>query len=159
MAKADSTGGQNLGLAAHSGHQSSDDAALARFKEVRWQHGAFCPHCGSSQIYHFSDHHTYKCGQCRKRFSAKVGTIFEDTKVGLASWFVAVQLATETPRGVTPTELAQRIGVSQKTAVHMLNRLRQAAQTASFNQALEPALPTSASPSKPSIPRTGEVVA
>jgi len=119
----------------------SEDVALARFKEVRWKHGAFCPHCGSSQVYHFSDHRTHKCGECRQRFSIKVGTIFEDSKVGLASWFLAVQLATENPHGVTPPELAQRIGVSRKTATLMLKRLRQAAQTPSFKRPLEAAIP------------------
>lgn len=114
-----------------------EEEAVARFRAVRWRHGAFCPHCGSSQVYHFSDNRTHKCGECRQRFSIKVGTIFEDSKIGLASWFLAVWLVTETPLGITAPELARRIGVSQKTATHMIKRLRQAAQTSSFSRPLE----------------------
>lgn len=116
----------------------SEDAALARFKSVRWRHGPFCPQCGSSQIYHFTDNRTHKCGACRQRFSVKVGTIFEDSKVGLAAWLTALQMVTQSSRGATAPELARAVGVSQKTAANMLQRLRKAARTPSFNRALEP---------------------
>lgn len=137
MAKLDSIADVGEGVSPSAALALSEDLALARFSAVRWKHGAFCPHCGSAQVYHFSDNRTHKCGACRQRFSAKVGTIFEESKVGLASWLVAIHSATESESGVTAAELARRTGLTQKTAAHMLNRIRLAAQTPSFHRPLE----------------------
>jgi hypothetical protein len=113
-----------------------EQSAIEQFTAIRWRHGAFCPHCGSTKVYHFSDDRTHKCGVCRKRFSIKVGTIFEDSKIGLREWMLAVWLITSHERGLTSTQLAKDIGVTQKTAWFMLHRLRYAAQTRSFNRPL-----------------------
>jgi transposase-like protein len=69
-----------------------EQAAIDHFTAIRWKHGEFCPQCGSTKVYHFSDRRTHKCGGCRKRFSIKVGTIFEDSKIGLREWMLAVWL-------------------------------------------------------------------
>lgn len=114
-----------------------EQAAIDHFTAIRWKHGAFCPHCGSVKVYHFSDNRTHKCGDCRKRFSIKVGTIFEDSKIGLREWMLAVWLITGHKKGIASTQLAKDIGVTQKTAWFMLQRLRYAAQTKSFNRPLE----------------------
>lgn len=114
-----------------------EDAAIAHFTSVRWTNGAFCPHCGSTKVYHFSDNRTHKCGDCRQRFSIKVGTIFEDSKVPLRKWLMAIWLLTSHKKGVASTQLAKDIAVTQKTAWFMLHRLRQAASTKSFNAPLD----------------------
>lgn len=114
-----------------------EQAAIEHFTAIRWKHGAFCPHCGSIKVYHFSDRRTHKCGDCRKRFSIKVGTIFEDSKIGLREWMLAVWLITNHNKGVATTQLAKDIGITQKTAWFMLHRLRYAAQTKSFNRPLD----------------------
>jgi transposase-like protein len=114
-----------------------EQAAIDHFTAIRWKHGAFCPHCGSTKVYHFSDNRTHKCGDCRKRFSIKVGTIFEDSKIGLREWMLAVWLITSHKKGIASTQLAKDIGVTQKTAWFMLHRLRFAAQTKSFNRHLD----------------------
>lgn len=114
-----------------------EQAAIDHFRAIRWKHGAFCPHCGSVKVYHFSDNRTHKCGDCRKRFSIKVGTIFEDSKIGLREWMLAVWLITSHKKGIASTQLAKDIGVTQKTAWFMLHRLRYAAQTRSFNRPLD----------------------
>lgn len=114
-----------------------EQAAIEHFTAIRWKHGAFCPHCGSVKVYHFSDRRTHKCGDCRKRFSIKVGTIFEDSKIGLREWMLAVWLITSHKKGIASTQLAKDIGVTQKTAWFMLHRLRYAAQTKSFNRPLD----------------------
>lgn len=67
-----------------------EDASIARFVAVRWPEGAFCPHCRGTKIYAFSDKKTHKCAACGRRFSIKVGTIFEDSKVPLRKWLVAI---------------------------------------------------------------------
>jgi transposase-like protein len=109
-------------------------AAIAHFTAIRWKNGAFCPYCGSVRVYHFSDNKTHKCGDCRQRFSIKVGTIFEDTKIQLRKWLAAIWLITSHKKGIASTQLARDIGVTQKTAWFMLHRLRHAARTRSFNR-------------------------
>lgn len=114
-----------------------EQSAIDHFTAIRWADGAFCPLCGSTRVYHFSDNRTHKCGDCRKRFSIKVGTIFEDSKIGLRQWMMAVWLITSHKKGIASTQLAKDLGVTQKTAWFMLHRLRHAAQTPSFNLPLK----------------------
>jgi transposase-like protein len=64
--------------------------------------------------------------ECRKQFSTKVGTIFEDSSIGLDRWLVAVWYLTNTKNGTSSCELARGIGVTQKSAWHMLHRIRTA---------------------------------
>ena len=109
-----------------------EQSCIDHLRSIRWKDGAFCPHCGSVKIYHFSDKRTHKCGDCRARFSIKVGTIFEDTKIGLHKWFMAIYLITAHKKGIASTQLAKDIAVTQKTAWFMLHRLRHAAETKSF---------------------------
>ena len=113
-----------------------EQSAIDHFTAIRWKNGAYCPYCGSTKVYHFSDNRNHKCGDCRKRFSIKVGTIFGDTKIGLRKWFMAIWLITSHKKGVASTQLAKDIKVTQKTAWFMLHRLRHAARTASFNRPL-----------------------
>jgi transposase-like protein len=114
-----------------------EQSCIDHLRSIRWRDGAFCPHCGSLRVYHFSDNRTHKCGDCRKRFSIKVGTIFEDSKIGLHKWFMAIWLITSHKKGIASTQLARDIGVTQKTAWFMLHRLRHAAETKSFNAPLK----------------------
>jgi transposase-like protein len=114
-----------------------EQAAIEHFTAIRWRAGAFCPLCGSTRVYHFSDRRTHKCGDCRKRFSIKVGTIFQDTKIPLQKWLMAVWMLTSHKKGIASTTLARDIDVTQKTAWFMLHRLRHTAVTESFNAPLE----------------------
>jgi len=114
-----------------------EQACVEQLKAIRWQDGEFCPHCGDNRVYHFSDRKTFKCGACRKRFSIKVGTIFEDTKLPLRKWFMAIWLITNHPKGVASTTLAKDLKITQKSAWFVLHRLRHAARTNSFNAPLK----------------------
>lgn len=111
-------------------------SAIAHFTAIRWRNGAFCPYCGSTKVYHFTDVRVHKCGDCRQRFSIKVGTIFEDSKISLRKWLMAIWLITSHKKGIASTQLAKDIEVTQKTAWFMLHRLRHAATTKSFNAPL-----------------------
>ena len=91
---------------------------------------------GSMKVYHFKDNRTHKCGDCRQRFSIKVGTIFEDSKLPLRKWFMAIWLVTSHKKGIASTTLAKDLKITQKTAWFVLHRLRHAAQTRSFNRPL-----------------------
>jgi transposase-like protein len=114
-----------------------EQSAVDHLRAIRWKNGAYCPDCGSDKVYHFSDNRTHKCGACRKRFSIKVGTVFEDSKLPLRKWFMAIWLITSHKKGIASTQLAKDIGVTQKSAWFMLHRLRHAAQTRSFNRPLQ----------------------
>ena len=114
-----------------------EQSCIDHLRSIHWENGAFCPHCGSTKIYHFSDKRTHKCGDCRQRFSIKVGTIFEDSKIELRKWFMAIYLMTSHKKGIASTQLAKDIGVTQKTAWFMLHRLRYAAETRSFKSPLK----------------------
>lgn len=114
-----------------------EQSCVDHLRSIRWKNGAHCPHCGSTKVYHFSDYRNHKCGDCRKRFSIKVGTIFEDSKIPLRKWFMAIWLITSHKKGIASTTLAKDIKVTQKTAWFMLHRLRHAAHTRSFNRPLE----------------------
>src|SRR5215472_14646413 len=114
-----------------------EKAAIAYFTAVRWKTGEFCPYYGHDAIYHFSDGKTHKCAQCNRRFSIKVGTIFENTKIELRKWLAAIWLITSHRKGIASTQLARDIAVTQKTAWFMLHRLRHAARTRSFNRTLK----------------------
>ncbi|SON56731.1 Transposase [Hartmannibacter diazotrophicus] len=114
-----------------------EQSCVDHLRSIRWRDGEFCPHCNGGRIYHFSDRKTFKCSDCRKRFSIKVGTIFEDTKLPLRKWFMAIWLITNHPKGIASTTLAKDLKVTQKTAWFVLHRLRHAARTQSFNAPLK----------------------
>lgn len=119
---------------------SDEQSAVDHLRVMRWGRNdvnARCPHCGGTRLYHFADGRNHKCANCRKRFSIMVGTIFEDSKVALWKWFFAVWMITSQEEGIASTILAKKIEVSQKTAWYMLNRLRIAAETKSFNRPLD----------------------
>jgi transposase-like protein len=114
-----------------------EQAAVDHFTAVRWKNGEYCPYCGTDQIYHFEDKRTHKCASCRKRFSIKVGTIFEGTKLPLRTWMLAVWYISSHKKGIASTQLAKDLDVTQKTAWFMMHRLRHAARTRSFNRRLK----------------------
>jgi len=113
-----------------------EQSCIDHLKAIRWRDGAFCPHCGGTKVYEFSDRKTFKCGDCRQRFSIKVGTIFQDTKLPLRKWFMAIWLITSHKKGIASTQLADDLKITQKTAWFVLHRLRHAARTKSFNAPL-----------------------
>jgi transposase-like protein len=114
-----------------------EQTCLDHLRSIRWPDGEFCPHCGSNRVYHFSDRKTFKCGDCRERFSIKVGTIFHDTKLPLRKWFMAIWMISNHPKGIASTTLAKDLKVTQKTAWFVLHRIRHAARTKSFNAPLK----------------------
>jgi len=109
-----------------------EQACIDHLTSIRWRNGEFCPHCGGSVIYHFKDHRSHKCAACRQRFSIKVGTIFEDSKISLQKWFMAIYLITSHKKGISSIQLSKDIAVTQKTAWFMMHRLREASNTKSF---------------------------
>jgi transposase-like protein len=116
---------------------SDEQVCIGHLRAIRWRNGKFCPHCGGTKIYNFSDNRTHKCSDCRQRFSIKIGTIFEDSKIPLRKWFMAIWLLTSHEKGIASTQLAKDLQITQKSAWFLLHRLRYAAQTQSFNETLD----------------------
>lgn len=114
-----------------------EQSAIDHLTAIRWRGGEFCPHCASKRVMHFLDKKTHKCHDCRRRFSIKVGTIFEDTKLPLRKWFAAIWLITSHKKGIASTQLAKDLKITQKSAWFVLHRLRHASKTKSFNRPLE----------------------
>ncbi len=114
----------------------SDPATCVKYlAERRWPDGPVCPRCGGKQHSYLSTRFLWKCRECKKQFSVKVGTIFEDSPLGLDKWLPAVWLLTSSRNGVSSMELHRSLGVTQKTAWFMTHRIRYAMQTGSFNKA------------------------
>src|SRR5687767_14206129 len=98
---------------------------------IRWPDGIVrCPTCGSNHVTYLANQRRWKCyeNHPRKQFSLKVGTIFEDSPIGLEKWLPALWLLTNCKNGISSYELARALGVTQKTAWFMLSRLRLALQ-------------------------------
>lgn len=103
-----------------------EKACLEYIEKIRWPKGAICPHCGSTKTYKFKDGKLFKCGDCRKQFTAKVGTIFTDTHIPLEKWFRAVYLLTSRKKGTSSVQLAKDLDITQKSAWYVLHRIRYA---------------------------------
>ena len=117
----------------------TEQSAVDHLTAIRWANGKFCPLCGNAdekKIGTLTGTNTHKCYACRKRFSIKVGTIFQDTKLPLRTWFAAIWMITNHPKGIASTTLATDLGITQKSAWFVLHRLRHAARTDSFNAPL-----------------------
>ena len=122
--------------------QFSDEAsAWGAVEDLMWPEGPVCPHCGDTGRAYFlkarsgerttkAGNVTYrrlwKCKACRKQFSVLVGTIFEDTKVPLSKWLLAIYMLVSAKNGVAAYELHRTLGVTNTTAWHMLHRIREA---------------------------------
>jgi transposase-like protein len=88
-----------------------------------------CPHCNCDKIYRFQNGKTFKCSSCFKQFSVKIGTIFEGSNVPLLKWFFSIYLFTSLKKGISSIQLSKYIGVTQKTAWFMLQRIRVSMET------------------------------
>ncbi len=98
-----------------------------------WPDGIKCPHCVAADPYWLETQKRWKCRQCRKQFSVKVNTIFEDSPLSLTKWLPALWLLVNCKNGVSSYEIARDLGISQKSAWFMLQRLRLALKVSSFS--------------------------
>lgn len=104
-------------------------------RKIKWPDGKVsCPACESENIGEIKSRNMLQCKCCRKQFSYKVGTIFEDSPLGLDKWFVAVWCIANMKNGISSHELGRAIGVTQKTAWFMLHRIRKAMETGTFKK-------------------------
>ncbi len=102
---------------------------------ARWPNGVQCPRkgCDSKEVWFIKTRSIWRCKRCRRQFSVKVGTIFEDSPLGLDKWLPAVWLLTAATKGYSSHRLAHALSVTQKTAWFMLHRIRLALRAGSFD--------------------------
>jgi transposase-like protein len=114
---------------------SDEDAAFGFVKNLRWPDGQIaCPRCGSHEYSFIATRKIWKCKGCRRQFSLKVGTIFEDSPLGWDRWLPAIWLIANSKNSISSHELARSLGVTQKTAWFMLHRIRDAMDTGTFTR-------------------------
>lgn len=103
---------------------------------LRWPDGVTCPTCGSGAVVFLKTRKIWKCSNdhTKRQFSVKVGTIFEDSPIGLDKWFMAMWLLGNCKNGISSLELHRSIKVTQKTAWFMLQRIRLAMQRGTFDK-------------------------
>src|SRR5437870_1174502 len=103
--------------------------------EMRWTRGIHCLRCNSKNVGELvKSRRIWNCKSCKKQFSVKVGTIFEDSPLGLEKWLPATWLIVNAKNGISSCELARSLGVTQKTAWFMLHRIRLAMQDGSIEK-------------------------
>lgn len=117
--------------------QFSDPEVAHRFAiEQRWPNGVTCPRegCRSDKVQYISTRRLWRCKGCGRQFTAKVGTIFEDSAIGFDRWLPAMWLLSSNKKGISSLELHRALGVTQKTAWFMLQRIRNAMSTQTFRR-------------------------
>ena len=115
-------------------HFHNEEAAYAYVEERLWPQGAVCPHCGGmDRVGKLAGKTTraglWKCYECRKPFTVKIGTIFEDSKVPMRLWLQAMYLIAGSKKGISSNQLHRILGVTLKTAWFMSHRIREAMRT------------------------------
>ncbi len=110
------------------------DRALQFVVDLRWPNGVACPLCNSKEASFLKTRRIWKCKSCRKQFSAKLGTIFEDSPLGFDKWLPAMWMVANCRNGVSSYEIHRELGITQKSAWFMLHRIRLAMQSKSFSR-------------------------
>lgn len=110
------------------------DNCLKYMAARRWPNGVICPICGRTDVSFLANQRKWQCksAHAKRQFTAKVGTIFEDSPLGLEKWLPAVWIITNAKNGVSSYELGRSLGVTQKTAWFMLHRIREAMKNGSL---------------------------
>lgn len=104
---------------------ADEETAFEFVKAMKWPDGvARCPKCGSDNAGFLATRKLWKCRECQRQFSVKVDTIFEDSPLGFDKWLPAFWMILNAKNGISSCELARALGVTQKSAWHMLHRIR-----------------------------------
>lgn len=114
---------------------ADEDDARAFLEAKRWPNGPVCPHCHRTEVYTLQPKPqsrkpvrpgVYKCAACRKQFSVRIGTIFEESLIPLRKWLMAIHLMTSSKKGISSRQLSRELGVTVKTAWFLSHRVREA---------------------------------
>ncbi len=104
----------------------SEEKCIEHLASLRWPDGIICPKCGCFEhINPIRTRNLWWCGDCKRQFSVRIGTIFEESRISLKKWFMAIWLITSHKKGISSHQLARDIGVTQKTAWFLNHRIRE----------------------------------
>lgn len=113
----------------------SDELAAVEFlEEQRWADSPECVHCASSNVYKMRDQKTgernerflWRCHDCKKQYTVRVGTVYEESRIALRHWCYAFWRAATSKKGVAALEISRQCQISYKSALFMMNRIRYA---------------------------------
>ena len=113
----------------------SDKKTCVEFvRDLRWQNGVTCPVCASKDVTELTTRQLWQCKGCRKQFSVKVGTIFEDSNIPLQKWLTGMWLMSNAKNGISSYELHRSLGITQKSAWFLSHRIRESFRNGSITK-------------------------
>lgn len=125
----------------------SDENKAREFLEARrWPDGPVCPHCDCTRVYTLkpkpgSEHPVrpgvYKCGQCRKKFTVRIGTVFEESLIPLNKWLMAFHLLATSKKGMSSHQIRRELGITYKSAWFLTHRIREAMKREPISRMLD----------------------
>lgn len=105
----------------------NEEAARAYFEQNRWAGEVACPHCGSLSVAAVKSMKPmpYRCRDCRQHFSVRTGTVLAESRLPLHKWLMAIYMMTTARKGIPSTQMARELGVTQKSAWFLAQRIRE----------------------------------
>lgn len=104
-----------------------EEAARQYFERNRWAGEVACPHCGSISVAEVKNHKPmpYRCRDCRQHFSVRTGTVLAESRLPLHKWLMAIYMMTTARKGIPSTQMARELGITQKSAWFLAQRIRE----------------------------------
>lgn len=104
-----------------------EEAARQYFETNRWAGEVSCPHCGSLSVAEVKNHKPmpYRCRDCRQHFSVRTGTVLAESRLPLHKWLMAIYMMTTARKGIPSTQMARELGITQKSAWFLAQRIRE----------------------------------
>src|SRR5690349_14339754 len=106
---------RGLSEAAFRERFGTEEACRTALFAMRWREALACPPCGSRSFCELRTRKVFQCNRCKKQLSLTAGTVFQDTKLPLTTWFAAIYHLTRGKNGISSIELGRRLGVKQGT--------------------------------------------
>lgn len=105
----------------------NEEAARLYFERNRWADEVSCPHCGSLSVAEVKNHKPmpYRCRDCRQHFSVRTGTVLAESRLPLHKWLMAIYMMTTARKGIPSTQMARELGITQKSAWFLAQRIRE----------------------------------
>src|SRR3712207_812593 len=117
---------KGLSEAAFRERFGTEEACRKALFEIRWQEGLSCPACGHKSLCRLRTRELFQCNRCKRQVRLTAGTVFQDSKLPLTSWFAAIYHLTQSKKGISSIELGRRLGVKRQTAWLMKHKLMRA---------------------------------